>query len=140
MLIILSGLPATGKTTIAREVARATQAIVVRIDTIEQALRNAGVTVAGEGYRVAYGVAEDNLRLGRVVIADCVNPWALTRDEWREVAERVGVRRVDVEIICSDAVEHRRRAESRVADIAGHRLPTRQQIVKNHYHPRPYGS
>jgi predicted kinase len=42
MLVVLSGLPGVGKTTIARELARATGAVHVRIDAIEQALRNAG--------------------------------------------------------------------------------------------------
>ena len=43
----------------------------LRVDSIEQALRNAGWTVESEGYRVAFAVAEDNLRLGRTVVADC---------------------------------------------------------------------
>ena len=38
------------------------------------------------GYRAAYAVAEDNLRLGHVVIADSVNPWPVTREAWRAVA------------------------------------------------------
>ena len=80
--MILSGLPGVGKTTIARELAAALTAVHVRIDSIEQALRDAGLTVEEEGYRVAYAVAEDNLRLGRIVIADCVNPWPLTRRAW----------------------------------------------------------
>jgi predicted kinase len=60
-------------------------AVHIRIDSIEQALRDAGVTVLDHGYRAAYAVAADNLRLGRTVVADCVNPWPLTR---REVAGR----------------------------------------------------
>jgi len=135
MLIVFSGLPGVGKTTIARELARKTSAVCVRIDAIEQALRDAGWTVEGEGYRVAYAVAEDNLRLGRTVIADCVNPWPLTRREWRAVADRAGVRAVDIEVVCPDVAEHRRRAESRVPDIAGHQLPTWSQIVERDYHP-----
>jgi len=133
VLVIFSGLAGVGKTTIARELARATGALHLRIDSIEQALRNAGWQVAGEGYSVGYAVAEDNLRLGRIVIADCVNPWALTRSEWRSVADRAGVCALDVEIVCSDAVEHRRRVESRRADIAGHQLPTWSQVVERDY-------
>ncbi len=135
MLIVLSGLPGVGKTTIAREVARVTGALHLRIDSIEQALRESGVKVEGEGYRVAYAVAEDNLRLGRTVIVDCVNPWPLTRDEWRGVAERAGVDVAEVEIVCSDAAEHRRRVETRVPDIAGHVLPTWQEVVDRDYRP-----
>ena len=60
MLIILGGLPGVGETTLARELARQIDAVHVRIDTIEQALRDAGA-LAGEmedaGYRVAYAVA-----------------------------------------------------------------------------------
>jgi len=122
-----------GKTTIARELARATGAVHVRIDSIEQALRAAGWDVHGEGYSAAQAVAEDNLRLDRIVVADCVNPWPLTRQAWRSVAERVGVRAVDVEIVCSDLDEHRRRVESRAADRPGHPLPTWPEVIARDY-------
>ncbi|SRR6266851_4891772 len=133
MLIVLSGLPGAGKTTIARGLARELAAVYLRIDSIEQAIRGSERPVEGEGYDVAYAVAEDNLRLGSIVVADCVNPWPLTRDEWRAVAERTGVPVLDVEIVCSDAQEHRRRVETRVAEITGHRLPTWQEVVERDY-------
>ena len=132
---MLSGLSGVGKTTIARALAVAIAAVHVRIDTIEQALRNTGMTVEAEGYCVAYAVSEDNLRLGRTVIADSVNPWLLTRDAWRAVGNRAGVRTVDVEIVCSDRAEHRRRVESRASDIAGHRVPTWREVLERDYHP-----
>ena len=133
MLIALSGLPGTGKTTIARELARELAAVYLRIDSIEQSIGDAGRAVEGEGYSVAYAVAEDNLRLGRIVVADCVNPWPLTRNDWRAVAERTGVPILDVEIVCSDAQEHRRRVETRATNITGHRLPTWQDVVERDY-------
>jgi predicted kinase len=124
-----------GKTTISRAVARAVQGVHLRIDTIEQALRNMGWQVEAEGYAIARAIAEDNLRLGRTVIADCVNPWPLTRNEWREVAERAGASHLEIEIVCSDPEEHRRRVESRHADIAGHRVPTWREVVERDYRP-----
>jgi predicted kinase len=133
MLIVLSGLPGTGKTTIGRGLTRELAAVYLRIDSIEQALRTAERPVEDEGYNVAYAVAEDNLRLGRIVVADCVNPWPLTRGKWRTVAELAGVPVLDVEIVCSDAQEHRRRVERRVADITGHTLPTWQEVVERDY-------
>ena len=135
MLIVLSGLPGVGKTAISRELARAIGAVHLRIDSIEQAMRAAGWRVEGQGYEVAHAVAEDNLALGRTVIADCVNPWPLTRDAWRSVAQRAGVRIVEVEVVCSDLTEHRRRVESRSADIQGHELPTWQDVVARDYRP-----
>lgn len=133
MLIVLGGLPGVGKTTVARELARAIGAAHLRIDSVEQALRNAGIKVRGEGYSVAYALAEDSLRVGCHVVADCVNPWPLTRREWRTVASRAGARVIDVEIVCSDSDEHRRRVETRPVDISGHQLPTWQEVVERDY-------
>lgn len=133
MLISFGGRSGTGKTTIAREVARELTAVYLRIDSIEHAMREAGWQVESEGYRVAHAVAEDNLRLGRIVLADCVNPWPLTRSEWRAVADRAGVPTLEVEIVCSDLREHRRRVETRTADIAGHRVPTWQEVIARDY-------
>jgi predicted kinase len=135
VLIVLSGLPGTGKTTIARELARVMDAVHLRIDSIEQVLRDAGIDVEGEGYAVAGAVAGDNLRLGRTVIADCVNPWQLTRDTWRDVARRAGVSALEVEVVCSDRAEHRRRVETREPDLAGHRVPSWQEVLDRDYHP-----
>ncbi len=67
------------------------------------------------------------------MIADSVNPIPLTRDAWVAVAERAGVRAVEVEIACSDARCHRRRVEGRRSDIEGLRLPTWDEVVSREY-------
>jgi predicted kinase len=119
MLVIFGGLPGTGKSTLAMKLAGDAGAVYLRIDTIERALAAGGEAryVGEEGYRVAYAVARDNLRLGRTVIADSVNPLEITREAWRNVAAGAGVEAVEIEVICSDRAEHRRRVESRVALI-----------------------
>jgi predicted kinase len=137
VLIIMGGLPAAGKTTIARSVARARRAVHLRVDTIEQAIVDSGALrhpVGPVGYVIAYAQAEEQLRLGLTVIADTVNPLAVTRDEWRAVAARAGVPYVEVEVVCSDPAEHERRATDR--DVSGQRRPTWAEITRHEYEPR----
>jgi len=134
----MAGLPATGKTTVARALARELGAVHVRIDTIEHAVVRAG---AGEhplgpvGYVIAYALAEDYLRQGLTVVADSVNPLAITRDAWHEVARAAAVPYLDVEVVCSDPAEHEHRAGTRTGDIPGLRLPTWADIVRREYEP-----
>lgn len=135
VLVVFGGLPGVGKTTIASQLARETGAVWLRIDTIEVALHTEGVAVEGEGYAVAYALAADNLKMGRMVVADCVNPDPRTREAWRATAAGAGAALVEVEVICSDPAEHRRRVEDRAADIAGHILPTWDEVVGRDYRP-----
>ncbi len=135
-LYSFSGLPGTGKTTLARGLAAHLGAVYLRIDTLEQALRDlCAVEVTKEGYLLAHRLAADNLKLGVSVVADSVNPWPLTRAQWREVAQRAGASCVQIEVVCSDPAEHRRRIEGRRADIPGHRLPTWDEVENRDYRP-----
>jgi predicted kinase len=123
---------------IARELARQLGAVYLRIDSIEQAIRESGALnqpLNDTGYRIGYAVAEDNLRLGRTVIADSVNPLRLTRDAWLDVASRAQVSAIEIEIKCSDASEHRHRVEARITDNSGSRRPTWEEVVSRDYHP-----
>jgi predicted kinase len=136
ILIVFGGLPATGKSTLAKAIAQERGAVYLRIDTIEQALRDADVLksdVGAAGYLIGYALAKNNLRLGRDVVADCVNPLGITREAWRDAAAETDSALAEVEIVCSDPAEHRRRAETRNVDIPGLRLPSWQDIQSSDF-------
>jgi len=143
VLVVVGGLPATGKSTIADQLARLVGAPFVRVDRIEQAIVTYSPLehpIGAAGYAVAYALASEQLRLGLDVIVECVNPIALTRDSWAATAADAGAGIVEVEVTCSDLDEHRRRALTRVTDVEGLVKPTWAEVVGREYHPwsRPH--
>jgi predicted kinase len=96
-LYILGGLPGTGKSTLSQSLARHLRAVWLRIDTLEQSLRNQGLAV----------------------VADAVNPIAITRNAWRQVAQDGQCPYQELEIICSDAAIHRQRLLQRPDTVPG---------------------
>jgi predicted kinase len=131
---IFSGLPGVGKTTLAKALSSRLKAVYLRVDTVEQGLIDlCNYQVEGEGYRLSYRVASDNLEIGNIVVSDSCNPISLTRREWQEVASTKGIPYTNIEVVCSDIEEHRNRIESRVTDIDGLILPNWQQVVEREY-------
>ncbi len=132
VLIAMSGLPGTGKTTVARAVAARLGAVLLRVDSIETALARStlGIRPAEDaGYEAAYAVAADNLGTGLSVVADCVNDAAPTRAAWAGVARDAAAVLMNVEVICSDPAEHRRRVETRRPDLRGQALPDWRAVM-----------
>ena len=121
MLLIFGGLPGVGKTAVATGLAREIGAVHLRIDSIEQALRNIrrrDIRARGVcgGLCDCRGQPEAGTHRDRRLREPIVE---VTRSAWRSVAQRTGRRYLEIEIICSDQAEHRRRVESRTSDIAG---------------------
>ena len=134
-LFIISGLPASGKSTLSKLIAKKYNAFYLRIDTIEQGLRDlCNFDVQGEGYRLSYRIVADNLKIGHNVVADSCNPINLTRNEWENVAKTNNSIFINIEIICSNKDEHRKRIESRISEVEGLKLPTWNDVENREYH------
>jgi predicted kinase len=137
LLIVFSGLPGTGKTSVSKALAARIGAVYLRLDTIEQAILSAGAERVGPaGYTVANTVAVENLLLGHTVVADCVNPVRDSRVGWQRTAAEGSAGLINIYLVCSDPVEHRRRIEERSADIPGHILPTWDAVMEHEFETR----
>ena len=145
LLVVIGGLPAVGKTAVCRallgERPMTPPMTWLRVDSIEQALRRSGEMApdmpGGAGYYAAAAVAGDVLSTGGDVLVECVNPLPITRRLWERTAVDAGSRLLQVELVCSDREEHRRRVEQRVSDIAGLVLPDWRDVLQRDYAPWP---
>jgi predicted kinase len=131
VLVVLAGLPGTGKTTIGRLLARRLRAAYLRADVIAGPLLLEGLTEDNaEAGHVAYGIAREvateNLRAGVPVVVDGVHATHERRAMWRGVAEATNTRLVQLEMTLVDEAVHRVRAEKREA-------PTWEQILDMKY-------
>ncbi|MEM1146510.1 MAG: ATP-binding protein [Pseudomonadota bacterium] len=121
-LIVMSGLPGAGKSTIADALARQLHLPVLSVDPAEAAMWRSGLQKAETGiaaYNVIEALAAENLKLGISVIIDAVNPVEAARDMWRQLADRNGVPLFFIEVRCSDQAIHKARIEARTRNIPG---------------------
>lgn len=123
MLVVMTGLPGTGKSTIAEAVAATIGAPVYSVDPLEAVLIRGGVDREHRSdylaYDLAADLAESQLRHGRAAVVDAVNAWERLREWYLGLAGKWEAPAALVETICSDPALHRRRFEARSRDIPG---------------------
>lgn len=142
VLVVVSGLPGTGKSTIADAIGRALGVPVFSVDPIEAALWRSGIPASHEtgvaAYEVAATLAEHHLRLGGDAIVDAVSAIEIARDGWRQVAQRTAAELRVIEIVCSDKIVHRQRLEARRRDIEGFYEPSWEQVLARQVEYEPW--
>ena len=126
-LIVFSGLPGTGKSSVAEEVGRRLKIPVFAKDWLEATLKrnqlkpndNNGPNLGYVGYELLTILAERQLQLGQSVILDSVASVAPIRQQWRELAHQYQATWLVIECICSDEAVHQQRLHGRQRAIPG---------------------
>jgi Predicted kinase len=122
MLIVLSGLPGTGKSGVADGIGRALRISVLSVDPIESAILTAGIERSFEtglaAYVIAKTLADRDLANGLDAVIDAVNAVEHARDMWRALAQKHGARLVIIECVVSDPAVHAARLAGRDRGLA----------------------
>ena len=143
-LIVFSGLPGTGKSTLAEAVGKTLGIPVFAKDWLEATLIRSGLKPLHEdkslgfaGYEILTVLAERQLTLDQSVILDSVAASKTIRSTWRQLAKQYSADRRVIECICSDESIHRARLKERQRNIPGwHELEWSEvERVKQYYSP-----
>ena len=116
-LILVSGMPGTGKSTIAEGIGRHLRAPVLSVDPVESAILRAGIDQSFDtglaAYLVAAALADAHLASGLDVVIDAVNSVDEARTWWRALAVKHDAALRVIVCTISDEAAHRHRLAAR---------------------------
>jgi predicted kinase len=120
-LILFAGMPGSGKTTLARMVARRLKVPVFAKDRMQRVLRDHHLAPenSGDGYYLILDIADELLSLGLSVILDATFPLDHFRTVASEIAARYRANFCVIYCYCSDETVWKERMVDRVHYVPG---------------------
>jgi len=143
-LIVFSGVPGTGKSTLAETIGRELGIPVFSKDWLEATLIRSELQPTNEekplgfaGYELLTILATRQLMLGQSVILDSVAASKTIRRTWHQLSDQYNAGWRVIECVCSDESLHRSRLKDRKRHIPGwHELKWSEvERVRQYYFP-----
>jgi predicted kinase len=140
-LIIVAGLPGSGKSTVAEKLAAELSLPLFSVDPIESSILKSGLKRSFEtglaAYLVAETLADEQLKLGLSVIIDAVNPVKEARAMWRNLTRKHHATLIIIECVL-DKELHKQRIESRIRNMHGIPEVTWQDVENRRQEYQPW--
>src|SRR5688572_26858455 len=115
-LVVFTGLPGTGKSSIASAIARQLKIPLFAKDRLEHTLRQAGIAYPASAY-ASYDLltllAREQLNFGQSAMLDSVASPPNIRVAWLALAQEFGAEVRVMHCLCSDEALHRERIAAR---------------------------
>lgn len=143
-LIVFTGLPGTGKSTLAEALGKQLSIPVFAKDWLEATLircelipSNQEKPLGSAGYELLTVLAECQLMLEQSVILDSVAGTVSIRETWKDISKQYNAQWIVIECVCTDESLHRSKLASRQRKIPGWHEPQWADIekAKGYYAP-----
>ena len=140
-LIIIAGLPGSGKSTVAESLAEKLSVPLFSVDPIEASIIESGINRSFETGLAAYVVAEalagEQLKRGLSAIIDAVSPVQEARDMWHNLVRKHNATLIIIECVLEREL-HQKRIESRVRNMHGIPEVTWEDVENRRKHYVPW--
>jgi len=121
-LIVVSGLPGSGKSTVSEAIAEQLKFPIFSVDPIESSILKSGLAKNYEtglaAYIVTQNLASEQLKLGMSIIIDAVNPVNEARAIWHKLEKEYNAKLIIIECTLDKEI-HKKRLHDRVRNMHG---------------------
>lgn len=140
-LILCAGMPGSGKTTLARMMARHLHLPIFSKDRVQRVLRDHHLADenTGDGYYIILDMADEQLALGINVILDATFPLDHFRTVASEIAARHQARFCPLYFTCSDDAVWQERMQDRAQYVPGWQPVGWADVLRMRQYYQPWG-
>lgn len=111
-IIVITGLPGVGKSTLAKSIAQELRIPVFSVDPIESAIIHSKIKKSFKtgvaAYLISEVLASEQLEVGISVVIDSVSPVQEARNMWNDLSEKYNAKKIIIECVLETKLHQKR--------------------------------